>query len=122
MIAYPPDWPPGCPPSSAPPASGEVFRIVYAPPAPEDFQTYAELGLAPAAPPCKRLSLSVFSTRVAACHQAGKYPRLGNHVARGTLHPGLGHLSPASNTGHQEWWAPARVDRRACFGDSQPCP
>ncbi len=99
----------------------EVFRIVHEPRLPEDFKSYAELEKAPNAPLCKRLSLSVFNSRLAACHQAGKYPSLGDHVGRGALGEGMGKVSIPSATGHLEWWPPRDFDRSAVFDEVLPC-
>lgn len=122
MLQYPPTWPNGCPPADAAPADADVYRIVHVPIADDDFKSYDELGKLPSAPPCRRVSLSVFHTAPAACHQAKKYPYLGDHVARARLTPSMGKLSVASANGHQDWWAPEAFDRRAVFAEARRCP
>ncbi len=50
----------------------------------EDFKTYHELGLAPQAPPCSRRAISVFNSRLNACHRLKLTPRLGTQVLTNT--------------------------------------
>ena len=122
MVNFPSTWPPDCPPASAAAAMGTVYRVVHNPWAADDFRTYDQIGLSPSAPQCKRLSLSVFNTRAAACHQASKYPRLGNSVAALGLTPSMGRLSSPSPTGHQEWWYPTGFDPTTACTGTTPCP
>lgn len=121
MPTFPNNWPNGCPPTSAPDATGEVHRVVHQPRQPEDFMSYAELGKGLTASPCKRHSLSVFNSHLSACHQAQKYPQLGDHVAKATLSAEMGKLSLPSPYGHQEWWSPEDFDRSAVFGEARAC-
>lgn len=122
MLTYPTTWPEGCPPADAADAEADVFRVVHQPYEDDDFRSYDDLGKLPTAPQCKRVSLSVFNTAPAACHQAKKYPYLGDHVAKARLTPAMGKLSTASTTGHQEWWAPDGFDRASVFTEVKRCP
>jgi len=121
MTEFPSDWPVGCPPNQAEDAGADIFRVVHEPRLPEDFMSYAELGKAPTPALCKHHSLSVFNSRGSACHQASKYPYLGDHVARAGLGGGAGKVSRPSATGHQEWWAPVGFDRASVFVEVIPC-
>src|SRR5438094_219145 len=90
-VGYPSDWPDGCPPKDAIPASGTVFRVVKTKPArTEDFRTQCELGQYPDANPCLRRGLSVLDTKEAAYHQRFLFPKLGRFIAFGDLHPAHG--------------------------------
>jgi hypothetical protein len=101
-----------------------VFRILRAQtPTPEDFRTYAELGLAPSAPDCARRSVSVFTSRERACHRLKLSPRLGTCVAEGTLDPSCGKMMVTKGkSGHIDWWPYEGVERHRYFKEALSCP
>jgi hypothetical protein len=121
---FPADWPPGCPPSGAVDAAGIVHRIVKnQPPQEDELKSHAELGLAPGAPPCARLAISVFTSREGACHRLRLSPHLGTMVASAALSAEHGRLgTPNAKSGHREWWPYAGVVRHALFSGASACP
>jgi hypothetical protein len=120
---FPKNWPNGCPPQAAKPASGDVFRIVKAdPPAQDDFLTFFELGKrASSKRPCDHLGLSVFRDEQDAASYAAKYPYLGNAIAKATLTKAHGmteetprRFDGRTNT-HATWWPFEGLIRHTCF-------
>ncbi|WP_247392631.1 hypothetical protein, partial [Ralstonia pseudosolanacearum] len=62
--------PQGCPLAGASETARDAYRVVKtAPPTREDLLTYQELGLLPKANPCKRASVSLFSSYEGAKHR-----------------------------------------------------
>lgn len=119
---FPANFPPDCPPASAVPAHGEVFRLLMGPHFQADtFLTYLELDKVPHVPQCLRASISVFNTRRAACHLARTKPHLGDHVAAGVLTADAGKIGIPSTKGHIDWWAYEGVDRQSFFSEPVPC-
>jgi hypothetical protein len=120
---FPSDFPAGCPPTDASDAEGPAFRVVTRPELhPDDFRTYAELGLAPGGDPCRRHGLSVFRSLDEARHQLNLRPYLGSHIAPGELTPAAGKSKLTNpRTGHITWWSCAGVDRPSWFGEPVPC-
>ena len=117
-MSFPVDWPVDCPPESAEPASGVVFRLVRVnPPVDDDFLTHHESGKMVNAPPCLRRGLSVFRCRVDAEHQHRAFPKLGAFIASGDLegHHGLINVTPGKQPTHSTWWPFEDVDRAAAF-------
>lgn len=114
---FPADWPQGCPPSTATPASGNWFRIVKGLSfVDDDFKNYAELGKGVNVPECKRRGVSVYDSEANAKRQMEARPYIGKFVAKGTLSHEHGVTSPVSATsGHAEWWPFDGIDRASCF-------
>lgn len=110
---FPTDWPPGCPPQDAVPASGRVFRLVRgSTPSPDDFKSHFDQGKKVPAKQCTGRSLSVFRTKQQAAQCQALLQYLGDHVAFGDLSSGHGmtKLSQRKHPGHTEWWPYAGVD------------
>ncbi len=109
--------PQGCPLAGASETARDAYRVVKtAPPTGEDLLTYQELGLLPKANPCKRASVSLFSSYEGAKHRLELSPHLGEHIAIASLTPSHGQLSdthPAS--GHIDWWPYAGMRRPSDF-------
>lgn len=117
---FPDDWPPGCPPDDAPPASGKVYRIVRtSPPTAADFRSHREMGKLPDADPCLRRGLSMFQTVEGAMHARELFRRrLGKFIACGTLASEHGKLKPTPSRtlpNHVTWWAYVDVARAVPF-------
>lgn len=118
MLAFPANWPKGCPPDDAIDADGVVFRIVdNSPPIAADFVSHFESGRMPKAPECLRCGLSVFQELGDAIHQRRLLPKLGRFIARGTL--GVAHgktkLTSGNQPTHTTWWPYRDVDRESLF-------
>lgn len=109
--------PENCPLAGATPQVREVFRCVKNdPPTPDDLLTHLELGLAPTADPCRRASVSLYSTYTKAKHRLDMSPHLGTHIASATLQAEHGPTSnPAPNSGHFDWWPYAGMRRPTDF-------
>jgi hypothetical protein len=71
----------------------------------EDFQSYAQLGLAPNVDQCRRFSLSIYESFRQANHRRNLTPRLGDYVAHANLTEEHGVISLPNHQGHMEWWA-----------------
>lgn len=115
---FPEHWPPHCPPDDAQDAQGVYFRVVADNlPTADSFKSYAELGLATAAHPCKRLGLSVLRTLDDAIHQTRLFPKHGRYVCRADLAPEHGKTLATRGTlpTHTTWWPFLSVDRVAPF-------
>ena len=98
--------PDDCPPSTATSRSQPAYRIVKTDPATvSDFQTHAQLGLAPHVDLCRRSTLSIFATYRQASHRRNLSPTLGAHVAYASLTTAHGVISPPNGAGHMDWWA-----------------
>lgn len=98
--------PDGCPPSSATSRVQHAYRIVKTDPATtSDFQTHAQLGLAPRADHCRRSALSIFASYRQAFHRRNLTPTLGAHVAYLALTAAHGVTSLPNGAGHMDWWA-----------------
>ena len=98
--------PDDCPPSSATSRSQAAYRIVKTqPPSAADFQTHAQLGLAPNVDLCRRSTLSIFASYRQASHRRDLSPRLGAYVAHTNLTAAHGVISLPNNMGHMDWWA-----------------
>ena len=112
------DFPPDCPPADATVASGPVYRLVHQSPASDlDFQTHAETGKLPKAPPCLRSGLSVLRQLADAQHQRRLFPQLGRWIARAHLetHHGQTKLTPGKVPDHTTWWPYRDLNRAALF-------
>lgn len=97
--------PAGCPKADASEVEGTAYRVVRTdPPTRDDLLTYLELNLLPAADPCKRGSISLFSTLDQAQHRLEVSPHLGNFVASVSLTTAHGMVGKTSNSGHIDWW------------------
>ena len=102
--------PEGCPPSSATSRPQNAYRIVTTDLATAaDFQTHAQLGLAPHVDLCRRSTLSIFATYRQASHRRNVTPSLGAHVAYAALTAAHGVFSLPNGVGHMEWWAFANM-------------
>lgn len=83
-----------------------VYRIVKTnPPTVDDFQTHAQLGIAPNVDYCRRCALSLYDSYSKAMHRLNLAPRLGRHIAQAKLTPDHGLISPVNKAGHMDWWA-----------------
>lgn len=117
-LGFPEDWPNGCPPADATPASGEAFRLVkHKPPVAADFLTHSERGLLLRANPCLRRGLSVFTEIEGAVHMHELFPKIGEFVAKGTLTGEHGKSKPTEgkHPAHSTWWPYEGVERKAPF-------
>jgi hypothetical protein len=119
------NWPPNCPPADAVDVGGDVYRVVLSnPPSADDFKSYHELDI-PGGTPCRRRAISVYGTRVQACHRARMSPHLGTTVARGELEACHGKMKLTNpKSGHIEWWCAADLDcteRMTLFVEVEPC-
>lgn len=117
-MTFPDNWPPHCPPGDAQDAQGVFFRVVaHNPPTADSFKSYAELGAAPAANPCRRVGLSVLRTLDDAIHQTKLFPKHGRCVCRADLKPEHGKTLATKGTlpTHTTWWPFKAVDRVAPF-------
>ena len=116
---FPQDWPKGCPPSEAEGANGVYFRVGrYNPPAAEDFQSQAELGLAVGGDECLRVGLSMLRTLADAKHLTRLNGRLGKVIYQGNLDASHGQsklTSSQRSPSHTTWWPFADMDRTAPF-------
>ena len=111
-------WPPECPPANAQDAQGVCFRVVsHNPPGVDDFKSYAELGAAPKANPCKRVGLSLLKTLDDAIHQTELFPKHGKLIFRGDLNSSHGktQLTKGTLPTHTTWWPFEGLDRAAPF-------
>ena len=119
-----PEFPANCPPSTVTDAKGTIYRLVKkTPPDASDFQTHAELGLAPTAEPCDRCGLSVYAIQSDAVAMflrvAERYgvdgTRIGRFVARLCLTAEHGRLLSTPNRtfhdSHHTWWPYSGADR-----------
>ena len=98
--------PEGCPPTSATSRPQAAYRIVKTDPATaSDFQTHAQLGLAPHVDLCRRSTLSIFASYRQASHRRSLTPSLGAHVAHAALTAAHGVISSPNGAGHMDWWA-----------------
>jgi hypothetical protein len=120
---FPSAFPSGCPPSTASPASGIVYRIVQGLKVSEqDFASSQELGNYLNAPPCSRCGVSVFNSIESAAHRRNLTPRLGLAIAEGTLKPECGLTELTNNkSGHITWWAYSSVAKSSLFGKVIEC-
>lgn len=99
------ELPAGCPKADVDEFEGTAYRVVRNdPPTGEDLLTYLELGLLQNADPCKRGSISLFSTRDQAQHRLEISPHLGNFVASVSLTTAHGRVGKPSSSGHIDWW------------------
>lgn len=121
-MTFPIDWPEGCPPADAQPASGGVYRVVKTnPPAAEDFLTFQELGKRDGGKPCEAVGVSVFRDANDARHYCAKYPYLGELIAKGSLSSSHGATkSTPRNMGgkpnsHTTWWPYKSIERHSIF-------
>jgi hypothetical protein len=98
--------PQDCPPAGAAEKEQNAFRIVKSrTPTESDLKTHQELDLVPHAPPCKRASVSVFSTYEHAKHRLDMSPHLGKYIAQALLSQKHGQFSgPNPVSGHIDWW------------------
>lgn len=120
---FPADWPPGCPPPEAAPASGRYFRVVTTSPASaSDFRTHHEAGKLPKAPPCLRAGLSTFRTQDDAERMALLLPVLGGFVAAANLNAAYGVSMPTQGRQptHTTLWPHEGTDRAAPFDTVTP--
>jgi len=111
-------FPANCPPTEAQQAHGTVYRIVKSdPPAADDFSSHHETGKLPKVDACMRCGLSVFRTRDDGIHQRNSYPRLGDYLASGELHPTDGQtlLTTGKRPTHTTWWPCEGTDRARPF-------
>lgn len=99
------ELPAGCPKADVDEFEGTAYRVVRAnPPTAEDLRTYLELNLLPNADPCKRGSISLFSTLAQAQHRLLVSPHLGEFVASVSLTCKHGRVGKPSSSGHIDWW------------------
>ena len=66
---------------------------------------------------CLRHSLSVFTKAADAFHRRKLTPRLGRHVAEGTLGASHGQTkhTGGNKSSHTEWWPCEGIDRKDPF-------
>lgn len=118
-MTFPQYLPLGCPPAAAPPACGEVFRVVKSdPPDDTDFRTPYEAGTLPTRPLCLRCALSVARMPDDVVHLRSVYPQLGSLVAGGVLEVADGVLQPSPNRlqpTHETWWPFDGIQRERNF-------
>jgi len=121
-MPFPSEWPEGCPPTDAQPASGEVFRVVKVdPPTADDFLTFQELGKPDSGKPCEAAGVSVFRDAKDARHYCAKFPHLGELIAKGSLSSSHGAIkSTPRNVGgkpnsHATWWPCTSIIRHSLF-------
>ena len=116
-VTYDLDLPPNCPLYGAEERDSDAYRVVKSdPPTHEDLRTHQELNLAPNADPCRRASISVYSSYEQAKHRLDLTPHLGEHIAVAPLSTGHGRLSLASpSSGHIDWWPYANMRRPEDF-------
>lgn len=97
-----------CPPPDAEPANGRVFRCAKSnPPVARDMLTHHETGRVPAADPCLRQALSVFTDLQDAQHQARLFPGWRRRcVLFADLEPAHGKVKPTKGQqpSHTSWW------------------
>jgi hypothetical protein len=115
-------FPDDCPPPAAIDVEGTVFRFAKNDPVnPEDFLSHYELGLAPTAPPCRRVGLSVYRTLAAARRKLQELrdrspDRYGRFIAEGTLDARCGKIKQeGKDPDHHEWWPYDGIEAHAPF-------
>lgn len=117
-MQFPKNWPPDCPPTEAQDAQGVYFRVANNnPPGADEFKSYAELGLAQKADPCKRVGLSLLRKLDDAIHQTKLFPKHGNLIFSGDLNSCHGKtlLTKGTLPTHTTWWPYEGIDRAALF-------
>jgi len=117
-MAFPKDWPFGCPSADTPDAVGDVFRIAKANSVSAgDMRSHHETGKLPRADPCLRCGLSVFRVLEDALNQQKLLPKLGNRIAKALLEAAFGKacLTKGQQPTHTTWWPYEGVDRAAPF-------
>ena len=112
---FPADWPPGCPPSDAEDATGDVYRVAKSDPlVANDFLSYHELGTA-RGDPILRCGLSVFGQATDAEHASRKFRNMGKVIAKATLKPEHGKSKQTGRPTHTTWWPYREVNRVSLF-------
>ena len=109
--------PEDCPPDSATPAEGKVYRCIkrngiQA----EDFETHFENDRRPDADLCSRCALSVLRSLDEARQFRKTMPKLGRYIAEAVLRPehGMWKLTD-KRSGHINWWPYDGVERTTLF-------
>jgi len=122
---FPDFFPDGCPPETAEPTSGRVYRWVKTnPPTSEDFKSHYELGKPRRrnTNPCQYVGLSVYrSVEVAVDRLVSLKERLpnldfGDHIAEGDLTEDHGKIEQSGrDSEHHTWWPFLGVDHLSLF-------
>jgi hypothetical protein len=108
-MSFPTHFPENCPPDTAKPANGEVFRYIDKEiPQECDFQSYFVLGKPfRQEHKCEACGCSVYVSEKAARARAAKAPFLRRKkLAKGRLSPEWGVMAETWGTGHHTWWVP----------------
>ena len=114
-MAFPTDWPTGCPPADAEDANGEFYRIVKADPLrADDFLSYHEMGIA-RGDPILRFGLSLFRLRSDAELASRTFRNLGKVIAQCELQEEHGKIKQTGRPTHTTWWPYLGVDRVSLF-------
>lgn len=117
---WPSYFPENCPPPTSKDAAGECFRITTTNQLiDDDFKSYLELNIPTTAPMCLRCGVSIYTSFEQAKRMLLLRPKIGTHVAKGTLNQDHGKWSDPSPSGHREWWPYADIDRKSCFDEPQ---
>ena len=113
-LTWPADLPEDCPPDTALPADGTYYRVVNNDPLESgDFVSVYHLNANRGRnvqrrriTQCQSMGLSVYADITSARKCAGRYPNLGNKIARVSLTPGAGKILETSGQfpSHHTWW------------------
>lgn len=124
-MLWPDYFPDDCPPNSAQPPPGQVYRFINSDsPQPEDFHSWREQHLDQSCPKgvteCQACGLSVFTTREGVCIALRRKPFLRRkQIAIGQLTTENGVLlhTPSKGTGdnHHTWWIPINIESWRVF-------
>lgn len=105
-IEWPDFFPKECPPKTASPTNGNVFRLLNSSsPKEKDFKSYFELGKAEKA--CKSCGLSVYTDFGDILKKVKRIPAFRKKkIASGLLTPDMGSMkhTPFQNDSHHTWW------------------
>ncbi|MGM3305219.1 hypothetical protein ACSQ6I_04400 [Anabaena sp. WFMT] len=116
-MQWPDHFPEGCPPETAQPVFGNVYRLVDNNPSTyEDFRSWREQNINQPCPEgiteCQACGLSIFTSEQGIRTALNRVPRLRKKkIAAANLTADFGVIlnTPARNTGtnHHTWWIPS---------------
>ncbi len=116
---FPSDWPKPCPPESATPAAGRIYRRTKkSPPSDKDLQTHHQKGTGEGKfSPCGRCGLSVLTDEADLEHSFRLFDYQGFYVFRADVGPEHGKMMPAGGPiqSHTNVWFHEDVDVGSLF-------